>query len=179
MSCPCCLQTPCVSLCRMPNEIIIELTLGALTFTRFPITPADIATIEASINGTYSLSYSTYFSSKARYTANYGSPYLPSFTPADFIFDWNCTSVSGFSSLLDIQVCRASAGADRYLFSSPTTGMPISDATLPTITSYCGGTSFVGSFTGELRAAPDTVCGVQPGAFQQISIFDLDVDFSI
>lgn len=179
MSCPCCLQTPCVALCRMPNEIIIELTLGSLTFTRFPISAADIAAIESSINGTYSVTYSTYFSGKARYTANYGSPYLPSFSPADFIFDWNCSSVSGFSALLDIQVCRSSAGPDRYLFSSPSTGMLISDTTLPTITSYCGGSLFSGSFTGELRSAPDTACGAQPGAFQQISSFDLDIDFSV
>jgi hypothetical protein len=57
--------------------------------------------------------------------------------------------------------------------------MSISDTTLPTITSFCEGTSFSGSFIGELRAAPDTVCGVQPGAFQQVSIFDLDIDFSV
>lgn len=183
MSCPCCPRTtsPCDTSCGIPLEIIIELTLGELVSTVYPISEADISTVEAAINGTYSLSYTGYFSGRARYRANYGSPFLDPFAwPADFMFDWNCTSASGFSAFLIIRLCRsidfAYFGYDKNLTSG---GIQISDDTLPTITSYCDGDSFGTSLTANLFARPQTSCGAQPGVGDQSSAFLLDVDVSI
>jgi hypothetical protein len=57
MSCPCCLQTPCVSLCRMPQELEATIVSNGVTATLELVhnCSRDIAAIEGFIEGTYSL----------------------------------------------------------------------------------------------------------------------------
>lgn len=181
MGCVCCFQTPCVSLCRMPNEIFVEMELGSLTYDNFwNITQAEIDSIAAEIDGTYSLTPDIWGGSYQRYSYNRGSPYQ--FPTNSIRLIWYCNAGSPpFSVLYDLDFCYSGSTNEekRNLITSPSTGINILDTVLPDITDYCSGTAFSASITGELRSHPDTQCGAQPGVFHRVAIFDLDLTFSV
>lgn len=178
MGCVCCLQSPCVPLCRMPQEIFVDISLGSLLFqTNWTVSAADIATISAAINGTYSLQNDVYFGGTFRYVYSYGSPYQ--FPNSDLRFTWNCNDVSGRSAIFDIDLCYAGTpyNADRYLRIEPNIGEYIYDTDIPDITGYCSGTPISASIVSELRAMPETACGTNPLGYQKLAGFDLNLTF--
>ena len=181
MACPCCFQTPCVALCRMPNEILVEMQLGNLTAdTLWGITQAEIDSIAAEIDGTYSLTPDIWGGSYQRYSYSRGSPYQ--FPTNSIRLVWYCNPASpSYSVVYDLDYCYSGTANEekRNLLTSPTTGISISDTILPDITDYCSGTAFSASITGELRSHPDTQCGVPPSVSHRVAVFDLDITFSV
>lgn len=179
MGCVCCLQHPCVALCRMPNEIFVEMTLGSLLFDYlWGITQTEIDSIAAEIDGTYTLTPDIFTASYQRYSYTRGSPYQFPYNSIRLV--WYCEPAS-ISVLYDLDYCYAGSTNEekRHLLTNPTTGVAISDTVLPDITDYCSGTAFSANVTANLRSFPDTACGAQPTSAQRYASFDLDLTFSV
>jgi len=182
MSCPCCLQTPCVALCRMPNQITVEYIAGSfISAANWIPTTAEKDEMEAALNGTYVLDYFTYYPTGiftlpacARYQLVLPSPFT---TNLDIY--WFCnTDVSGNAVRLDSYFCGTGplVGGIEHFRTNP---IATFTSTLPTITDYCDGDSFSASIAATALFSPDTVCGVQPGAFQRTASFNVTLDVSI
>jgi hypothetical protein len=176
MACPCCLQTPCVALCRMPNELEATITYAGVAATfQWAITQAEEDTLQAFFEGTYALQYSQYTSGQAVYLYQYPDP------PYDFTvinairYRWRCTASSGVSGTLDLLACSTTSSAlTRYFSGSANT--PSAD--FPDITNYCTGTAFSNSVMVTTVVLPDTTCAIsrQPG--DRGALIDLDISLS-
>ena len=182
MGCVCCLQTPCVPLCRMPNEIYIDITLGSLLLTaNWSITQAEINDIASEINGTYALAFQQSTASATDYEIVFGSPYV--FPQNRITLFWFCYPSSWqffypASVGCEIGKCRSgSPFASRNIYTEPSIGTSVPPSTLPTIIDYCAGASFSASTTARLVAAPDTLCGAQPASSHRLAKFDLNLSY--
>ena len=182
MGCVCCFQTPCVAQCRMPSEIFVELTLGSLTADYlWGITPTEIASIAAAIDGTYSLTPNVYIAGTQRYAFSYTPPYQFPYTA--LLLVWYCNApFSPYTAVtFDMDLCYSGSTNEeiRFLRLQPNAGINIPKTTLPTITDYCAGSGFSTSTSTTLRSLPDTTCGQNPTAAHRYADFDLDVTFSL
>jgi hypothetical protein len=177
MSCPCCLQTPCVSLCRMPQELEATIVSNGV-LNSSGVTAAEITAIEGFIEGTYSLQYSQYISNRAEYIFNFPDP------PYDYLgaagnylqYNWFCNPVGDTGGML-IRACSTTSTDPYRRFEG---GVPFNggNATaangFPSITNYCSGTAFSGVLSMQCFFFPDTTCGGSP-AGARYAYFDFSV----
>lgn len=178
MGCVCCLQTPCVALCRMPNELEATITYSGVTNTfAWSITQAEEDVLQAFFEGTYSLEYSTYGSGQAVYLFSYPNP------PYDYLttvinsirYRWRCVASGGVSGTIDLSACSTTSTAiTRYFQGSANT--PASG--FPDITNYCSGTAFSGSVTVTTAVLPDTTCAISRGPGERGALIDLSISIS-
>jgi hypothetical protein len=182
MSCPCCLQTPCVSLCRMPQELEATIVSNGVTATfDWSITAGEIATIESFIEGTYSLQYQSYSGSYAEYAYFFPNP------PYDYIgasnnvlrVRWFCTSSGGYSGSLYLNACSTTATSlTRRLSGGTVAGGNLPDSDFPDITDYCLGAAAAGGIVTTTNFLPDTPCTRSRLPRERGALFDLDITLS-
>lgn len=184
MGCVCCLQTPCVSLCRMPQEL--EATIvsnGVVSTVNWSISAAEIADIESFIEGTYALQYQTYASNYAEYFFYFPDP------PYDYLgsssnilrYRWFC-NYSGFvpnrvAGGMFINACSTTSTElyRRFQGGVPFYGGNAREADgFPSITDYCSGSAFSSVLNMQCQFFPDTACANSPGS-DRAALFDFDV----